>query len=596
MQKVKWIFFGYIAFVAMMIAAIGFALNRSPARDPDTFYAAYAGAIKTLDPAEIGDTLGDSILKYVCEGLYNYKFKVIPYELYPELASAMPIVSPDGLTMTIPIRHGIHYYDPEKTLWPDGTGPEISAADFVYSFKRVCDFHTSGTNYSFIFQDHIVGGNDWYAYTQKTPVGKVNYDLPVEGFGVDPKDPYKLILKFTSPYPQMIYNLVNCPCAPVCRQLVEHWGDQIRKHPVGTGAYCIAENLREQRITFVANPIYRGRPDIDGGTPIADADRYPKIKRVQLDYFSEDLPVWLLFRQGLFDVGGIPKDAYSQAIGAGGDLTPDMAAEGVVLRKYTDPTTEYIGFNMADPIVGKNKPLRQAMSMAFDRKSFIDKFANGRGLPAIGIIPPGFPTFDPNRINPYTQFNLTAARAKMADAIKLNGGPIPPITILFRDADTLSRQMAAFYTDLMAQIGVTLVPEFRDFARWQQMVDGRQFQIFDGGWQSDYPDEQDFLQLFYGPSAAPGGLNAIGYTNPEFDKLYDQTIVMQDTPQRRALYLKMQLILEDDCPWLITEYPLIYSLSYDWVKNRFAMDYGHGYTEYVVLDKDLRAKRLAERH
>ena len=544
----------------------------------------------------MGDSVGNLILTYVCEGLYNYKYQVVPYEIYPELASEIPTVSADGLTMTIPIRHGIHYYDPEKTLWPDGTGPEITAADFVYSFKRVCDFHTSGTNYSFIFQDRIVGGNDWYEYTRKQPAGKVDYDRRVEGFNVDPKDPYKLILKFVTPYPQMIYNLVNCPCAPVCRQLVDRWGDDFRKHPVGTGAYAIAENLREQRITFVANPIYRGRSDIDGMTPVSEADRYPRVKRIQLDYFAEDLPIWLLFRQGLFDVGGIPKDAYSQAIGSQGDLTPEMAAQGVVLRKHTDPVTEYIGFNMADPVVGRNKPLRQAMSMAFDRVSFIDKFANGRGKPAIGIIPLGFPTYDENRINPYTQFNLQAARERMAEAIKVNGGPIPPITILYRDADTTARQMASFYTDQMSQIGISLVPLFRDFARWQQMVDGRQFQLFDGGWQSDYPDEQDFLQLFYGPSAAPGGLNAIGYINPEFDKLYDQSIVMQDTPQRRAIYLQMQKILEEDCPWLITDYPIAYLLGYDWVKNRFIMDYGHGYMEYIVLDKALRASRMAQRH
>jgi len=596
MQKVKWIFLGYLAFVVLVIGAIAFAFNKAPARDPGTFYAAYSGAIKSLDPAEMEDTLSSDTLSYVFEGLYNYKYNVHPFELFPELASAMPIMSADQLTMTIPIRHGIHYYDPDKTIWKDGVGPEIKAEDFVYSFKRVCNFNTEGSNYSFVFQGRMVGGDDFYEYTRKTAPEKVDYDRPVAGFAVDPHDPYQLILKFTAPYPQMIFNLVNAPCAPVSRQLVEYWKDQFRKHPVGTGPYALTEHLREQRITYVANPIYRGRPDVDGGTVVAEADRLPKIKRIQLDYFDEALPVWLLFRQGLFDVNGIPKDAFRQAIGDQGGLTPEMVSSGVVLDKYSTPDTSYIGFNMADPVVGKNRPLRQAMSLAFDRVKYIDKFLNGRGIPAIGIIPPGFPTFDPKRINPFTQFDLDKARALMVEAVKINGGPIPPVKILFRENNTENRQTCAFYTDQMAQIGVPIEAVYRDFAQYLKMVDDRQFQILDGGWNADYPDEQDFLQLFYGPNAAPGGLNAIGYVNKEFDALYEKCIAMPDTPQRRDLYLQMEKLVEEDCPWLITYYPREFDLRYDWVGNRHRMDYGHGYAEYYTLDSALRARRLAERH
>jgi len=317
---------------------------------------------------------------------------------------------------------------------------------------------------------------------------------------------------------------------------------------------------------------------------------------VQLEFYSEEMPVWLQFRRGKLDVSGLPKDAYSQAIGGGGDLTPDMIRNGVLLKKTVDPSTSYIGFNMTDPVLGKNKPLRQAMSMAFNRRRYIDKFANGRGEPAIGPIPPGFVTYDPGRINPLTQYNPEAARKLMIEAEKINGGPIPPLKILFRDSDTLSRQMAEYYVDQMEQIGVTLVPVYRDFARWQEMVDNRQTQLFDGGWSSDYPDEQDFLQLFYGPNSPAGGLNSAAYTNPAFDALYDKSTAMQDTPQRRAMYMQLQKMVEDDCPWIIIDYTVTFGLSYDWVNERFPMDYGHGFMRYATLDTKLRAKRLAERN
>jgi ABC-type transport system substrate-binding protein len=590
MQKMKWIFFGYLAFVGLVIAGIAVGFEAAPPRDPHTYYATTGAVLKTLDPAEVGDTEGSDILGYMCEGLYNYKYKVHPYEIYPELAESMPEVSPDGLTMTIKVRPGIHYYDYHKVVWPDGVGPEVTAADFVYSFKRVCDFHLASPNYSFVFQDHFVGLDDWWDYTKKTPAEQMDFDRPVEGFKA--LDARTLQLKFTKPYPQMIYNLVNCPTFPVSREIVKYYGKNVRLHPVGTGPYALDENLREQRMTLVANPVYRGRPDVDGNAVVPETEKMPHIKRVELDYFSEEMPVWLLFQQGLFDVEGIPKDAFGQAV-AGGNLTPAMTDKGIVLHKYAESSTAYIGFNMKDPVLGKNKPLRQAMSLAFNRAAYIRIFLNGRGVPGIGPIPPGFPTFDPKRVNPYSQYNLAEAKKLMVEAERINGGPIPPLSILYRGTDTSERQTADFTVSQMKEIGVTLVPDLEDFARWQDMLDNRQTQVFDAGWDADYPDEQDYMQLFYGKNADAGGLNANCYVNPEFDALYDKAAVLNDTPERRDLYMKMEHIIEEDCPWITVDYSLLYQLQYDWISNRERMMYGHGYLAHYEMDEALRAKRLA---
>ena len=138
-------------------------------------------------------------------------------------------------------------------------------------------------------------------------------------------------------------------------------------------------------------------------------------------------------------------------------------------KKLRRPATDYVGVNMKDPVVGKNKPLRQAMSMAFDRAAFISIFLNGRGTVAIGPIPPGFETYDPHFYNQYSQFNLAAAREKMKEAEAINGGPIPTLHILMRDSDTLERQVAENFVLSMRQIGVNVEPEFRDFARWLEI-------------------------------------------------------------------------------------------------------------------------------
>ena len=473
MRKVKWIFFGYLAFVAMVIVALGVSFVTIPQRDPHTLYVAYAENIKTLDPGNIADTISDAVAGQIYECLYNYDYRARPYKLIPELATALPTVSADGLIYTLHVRPGVHYYDPDKKIWPTGVGPEVKAQDFILAWKRVTNFHAASQNFSAIFEGHIQGLDDFRAYTQSVQDGKVDFARPVSG--LQTPDDHTIIIHLTQADPQLIYNLAHLPTAPVSPDAVRFWGEHFKDHPVGTGPYYLAENLPEQRIVFKANPIYRGGSDVNPDAHLSFEQHLPHIQRVQLDYFDEDLPSWALFQQGLLDIAGIPKDTFQQAIDMQSrSLTPEMIAKGIQLEKDPAPDVWFYGFNMLDPVVGKNKALRQAMSMAFDREKYIDLFANGRGESAIGPIPPGFETYDSKVVNPYTQFNLSAARQKLVEAERINGGPIPQIEFLVGGTDTASRQMGEFTKNQMQQIGINLRVEYRTWARFQEMIDSKQ--------------------------------------------------------------------------------------------------------------------------
>jgi ABC-type transport system substrate-binding protein len=561
----------------------------TPARDPNTFYAAYGADIKSLDPAEINDTESDAIASAIFECLYNYKYGVEPYELLPEIAADLPQVSADGLTVTVHLKRGIRFYDPEKKVFPEGAGSEVKAADLIYSWKRVANFHLASSQYSGIFEGRIEGLDDWFKYTEHTPAEQINWDRPVAG--LQAPDDYTFVIKLTEPDPQLRYNMAHTPTAVVSRKAVEYWGAKFKEHPVGTGAYVLRQHFKEQRIVLTANPIYRGGPDVEVGAAISEAERLPHIQRVQYDYFLENLPVWLLFRQGMFDVGGIPKDSFKQAI-AGGELTPQMFKDGVVLTKLPAPEIFYYGCNMDDPVVGKNKPLRQAMSMAYDRKAFIEIYENGRGLPAIGPIPPGFATFDAKRVNPYTYFNLEAARGKLKEAETIQGGPIPELTLLMPGTDTAIRQDAEFFASNMQQIGLKIKIEYRNWARFQAMVDAKQAQIYALGWVADYPDEQTFLQLFYGKNVGNNGINSANYKNPAFDALYEKASVMNPSPERNQLYQQMSDIVMEDCPWLMMSYPVAFTLHYDWLGNVKVSEYSRNNRMYQTLDSAQRTAWL----
>lgn len=592
MRKVKWIFFGYLALVACVIIGIALSFGMVPTRDPHTLYLSYASNLKTLDPANIQDVPGSKVAGQVFETLYNYDYEARPYQLVPELAAELPRVSEDGLTLTIPIRKGIRYYDPDKKVWPDGVGDEITAHDFVYAFKRIANFHQASQNFSAMFETKIVGLDDFRAYTKTVKPNEVDFDRPVEGLKA--VDDYTLVIKLNNPDPQLRYNLAHLPTAAVSRKAVEYWKDNILHHPIGSGPYSIREkdHLPEQRIVFYANPHYVPKSDWVDGKIVPETEPLPYIKRIQMDYFDEELPAWALFQQGMQDIAGIPKDTFKQAISATGNLTPEMQARGIILQKSPEAAVYYMGFNMQDKVLGRNKPLRQAMSMAFDRKLYIDLFRNGRGQPAKGPIPPGFPTYDPNLVSPYTVFDLDAARAKIKEAEKIQGGPIPTITFLVPDTGTYGRQTSEFVTKQMSQIGVNIRTEFTTWARFQEMVDNKQAQFYALGWVADYPDEQTFLQLFWSKNESPGP-NSANYKNPAYDALYEKARVMQPGPERDKLYHEMQEIIAEDTPWMLTFYPVAYTLYYDWVENFGDNEYAHGVRKYYKLNEALRAERLS---
>ena len=108
------------------------------------------------------------------------------------------------------------------------------------------------------------------------------------------------------------------------------------------------------------------------------------------------------------------------------------------------------------------------------------------------------------------------------------------------------------------------------------------------GWVADYPDAEDFLQLFYSGNIDKG-TNNTNYRDPHFDSLYERIRVMQDSPARTAIYVEMIRIISEDCPLLLDYEPENFTLYYDWGRNVKPHPIPYGFTKYRRID-------LGERH
>jgi ABC-type transport system substrate-binding protein len=123
-------------------------------------------------------------------------------------------------------------------------------------------------------------------------------------------------------------------------------------------------------------------------------------------------------------------------------------------------------------------------------------------------------------------------------------------------------------------------------------LEQRRAQVFLLGWVADYPDAENFLQLFYGPNGSPGA-NHCNYANPEFDRLYERLRVLPEGPGKLALCKQMTDLVIADCPWVFLHHPRTYALQHTWVRNYKVHDFPYGMIKYYAIDTAGRQARLA---
>jgi ABC-type transport system substrate-binding protein len=588
-----------IIFLIILIGVLSYLIFLRPKQripEGQVYRAAFGVKIKTLDPIGAGDLYSHIVISQIYEGLLQYDYLARPYKLIPCLAEDMPEVSPDGLIYTFKIKKGVRFQDDPCFKATGGKGRELVAEDFVYSFKRLADIKNRAEGW-WTLDGMIKGLNEFREHSKKSKV--TDYSLPVEG--LEAPDERTLRITLTRPYPQFLYVLAMSFTMAVPREAVEEYGEEIISHPVGTGPFMLKSWRRGSKLILVRNPNFREEyyptegeeGDEEAGLLVDAGKRLPFLERIEFPIIIEDQPYWLNFMKGNLDVAGIPKDSFEQAINPNMELRPEMVKKGIILTKTPLPDVTYIGFNMEDSLVGKNKLLRQAMSLAYNVKEVIKLFYNGRAIPAQGPIPPDIPGYDPELVNPYRQYNLERARELLAKAGYPNGEGLPPLVYENASTDTTARQMAEFFVKQMAKIGIKIKVNNNTWPQFLEKIKTKSAQVFGLAWIADYPDAENFLQLFYGPNQAPGPNNT-NFNHPEYNKLYEKVKYMADSPERRKLIKEMVAILIEECPWIFGTHRIGFGLRYAWVKNRKPHHFSHS-LKYTSIDSELRKKLLSKR-
>lgn len=520
---------------------------------------------------------------------------------------------------------------------------KLIADDFIYQIKRLAHPRLHSPIFG-LMADYIVGLRE-YADTLRNQdkIQPGNSFLDLRDFplsGVERVDDYTYRIRIQGKYPQFVYWLTMAFFAPIPWE-VDHFFSQpgmaeknftLDWYPVGTGPYMLTENNPNQIMILERNPNFKGEYYPDEGMPedvtnglLRDANKpLPFVDKIVFSREKESIPYWNKFLQGYYDASGISSDSFDQAVQITGQgeatITEEMEAQGIRLGTEVAPSTYYMGFNMLDPVVGGRTPaekaaarkLRQAISIAVNYEEFLTIFANGRGIAAQGPIPPGIEGYHEGEtgINPivYEWRNGEAQRKsiKRAQTLLAEAGYPGGISrktgkplVLYYDVTARGaddRSMLDWMRMQFQKLNIQLVIRSTDYNRFQDKIRKGNAQIFEWGWNADYPDPENFLFLLYGPQRKVdnSGENAANYDNAEYNRLFELMKNMEHGPQRIQIIDRMVAILREDAPWLWGYHPKIFALYHTWYQNVKPNRMAYNTIKYYRIDPELRDRKRHE--
>lgn len=498
---------------------------------------------ETIDPALNSAVDGANMIIHAFEGLLKFDKN---NDVVPGLAESYE-VSDDGITWTFHLRDGLK--------WSDGS--DLTADDFVYSWKRVVDPMTAAP-YGYDLMNYVKGFEE---------ASEGNLDA----LAVSAPDKNTFVVELKSP---CVYFDKICAFAvmvPVQQATIEANGESWSVNPdtyVTDGPYYMTEYTDGLQIVFEKNPYYWDAANI-----------------------TFDTIVWHLIEDA--------NAAYSAYQNNEIDMIKDVPTEEIPSLEgssefYIEPImgTYYVTFNTKKAPFDDPK-VREALSLAIDRKYVAETIMQGIYSPATNFVGPGVSdeksgsSFEDVTKEKYGDHfdienydaDIEKAKALLAEAGYPNGEGFPEFNYLTNDSG-YHKPVAEYLQSAWADLGLNMNVNIQE---WKTVTADRRAGNFDvarNGWIYDWDDPSNMINLL----ETGNGNNDGKYSNPDFDKAVDDARNTTDLAEHYDLLHQAEQILLDDAAMAPVAYYNDFWLQKDNLKNTWHSPSGYWYFMYGTLE------------
>ncbi len=506
--------------------------------------------LKSLFPLGITETVGHHIVTQIYEGLVRFNPKDLT--VAPCIAESWTL-SEDGKTYTFKIRKGVFFHD--DPCFKDGKGREVTAHDFIYSFNLLCSPNVKNNGFSFV--SGLIKGADKHFQAIKS--GQAAGDVE----GIKALNDSTLQIELESACPSFLQRLALPFTNVFPKEAIDYYKDQILYHTVGTGPFILKALKQDEAVIMVRNNKYWGKDEYGNQLPYLDG--------IKASFIKEDKTEMLEFKKGNLEMKyRLPFDMIDEILDANKQLKGDY--KKFVLQSKPELTTQFYGFLIPDKLFS-NKNVRLAFNHAIDRVKIADYTAKGEGIPCTGgMVPPGMPGYDNNSIKGYS-FDVVKAKEYLAKAGYPEGKGFPKVTLETNSGGGRNEKVAeAIQKMLIENLNIDVEITQVVWAQHTNNVETAKANFWRFAWVADYPDPENFLNLFYGKNVPKtfeesSYMNPFRYVNPQYDALFEKAISTVDPQQRNKLYAQLDQMAIDDAPFMPIYYSVNRRLIQPYVKN-----------------------------
>ena len=368
-------------------------------------------------------------------------------------------------------------------------------------------------------------------------IGSPRSDLLRAVTGVVVLDSVTIRYEFSTPQTQPVQTTVHA-ILPAHRTAdldpsdVANW--PLNRAPVASGPFRLADWEQGHQLVLESNPRY----------PLAR----PWLDRVVLRIMPDQTARLLALETGEVDlVADVPAAAADRLA-----RDPEIS-----LREISGRVFGFVMWNVRRPTLA-DPHVRKALSLALDRRRFVDDLLGGRGTPAASYLTPALWNHHPDL--PADPCLPDSARALLAaagwvdrngDGVRERDGRALSIEIIYRGGDSLRESGAAVVQQNLGAVGVRVDLRALELATALDFLRSGRFDAYFGEFQANlYADPSPLVM-----SGATDRFNFGGYGNARVDSLLTLALAEADRTRSRPLWYAIQEELAADQPAAVLYYP-----------------------------------------